>query len=109
MPKPGSWLPRNTRTATLIQPKKSADPSRRAGSLGLAECDFLEVANGEHPKIVQERLGHSSIALTLDTYSHVVPAMQEQAATRLDNMLEARDNTRSEKQAAGAFAGAGIQ
>jgi hypothetical protein len=34
--------------------------------------------------------------------------MQEQAATRLDNMLEARDNTRSEKQAVGAFANAGM-
>jgi integrase len=33
-----------------------------------------------HPKIVQERLGHSSIAITLDTYSHVTPALQREAA-----------------------------
>lgn len=33
--------------------------------------------NGAHPKIVQERLGHSSITVTLDTYSHVLPNMQE--------------------------------
>lgn len=33
--------------------------------------------NGVHPKIVQERLGHSSITVTLDTYSHVLPNMQE--------------------------------
>jgi len=32
---------------------------------------------GIHPKIVQERLGHSSINVTLDTYSHVLPNMQE--------------------------------
>ncbi len=37
---------------------------------------------GVHPKVVQERLGHSSIAITLDTYSHAIPAMQEDAATR---------------------------
>lgn len=33
-------------------------------------------------KVVQERLGHSTIAITLDTYSHAIPAMQEDAATR---------------------------
>jgi len=37
---------------------------------------------GVHPKVVQERLGHSSIAITLDTYSHAIPAMQEDAASR---------------------------
>jgi integrase len=33
-----------------------------------------------HPKIVSQRLGHASIGITLDTYSHVLPAMQEAAA-----------------------------
>lgn len=47
----------------------------------------LLLAAGEHPKVVQERLGHSSIALTLDTYTHVIPAMQERAAQRLDALL----------------------
>ena len=37
---------------------------------------------GVHPKVVQERLGHSSIAITLDTYSHATPATQEDAASR---------------------------
>lgn len=40
----------------------------------------LLLQTGTHPKIVQERLGHSSISITLDTYSHVVPGLQEQAA-----------------------------
>ena len=40
-----------------------------------------------HPKIVQERLGHSSIQVTLDTYSHVAPGLQEVAAAKLDGML----------------------
>ena len=40
-----------------------------------------------HPKVVQEVLGHSSIAVTLDTYSHVVPALQTDAARRVDDLL----------------------
>jgi integrase len=47
----------------------------------------LLLAAGEHPKVVQERLGHATITLTLDTYSHVVPGMQERAAERLDALL----------------------
>jgi integrase len=39
---------------------------------------------GIHPKVVQERLGHSNIGITLDTYSHVIGTMQEDAAIRLD-------------------------
>ena len=39
---------------------------------------------GIHPKVAQERLGHSSITVTLDLYSHVTDTMQEDAATRLD-------------------------
>ena len=40
-----------------------------------------------HPKIVQERLGHSTIAVTLDTYSHVTPGLQRAAADKLDTFL----------------------
>ena len=43
----------------------------------------LMLQAGVHPKIVQERLGHSSIAMTLDRYSHLVPSMQEEAADQL--------------------------
>ncbi|WP_232629102.1 tyrosine-type recombinase/integrase [Methylobacterium sp. Leaf118] len=47
------------------------------------------LANGIHPKIAQERLGRSSIAITLDLYSHVLPGMQEDAATKVDAALRA--------------------
>jgi integrase len=40
-----------------------------------------------YPKMVQERLGHASIMMTLDTYSHVAPGLQEAAAIRFDDML----------------------
>jgi integrase len=42
------------------------------------------LVEGVHAKVVQERLGHSKIGITLDTYSHVVTSMQEDAAARLD-------------------------
>jgi len=42
---------------------------------------------GVHPKVVSERLGHASVAITLDVYSHVLPNMQQEAAERLDAML----------------------
>jgi integrase len=47
----------------------------------------LLLAAGEHPKVVQERLGHSSIQLTLDTYTHVVEGLQERASERLEQLL----------------------
>jgi len=39
---------------------------------------------GIHPKVVQERLVHSSIQMTIDTYSHVAPGIQEAAAKSFD-------------------------
>ena len=47
----------------------------------------LMLQQGIHPKVVQERLGHSNISLTLDTYSHVLPSMQEEAADKIDELL----------------------
>ena len=47
----------------------------------------LLLQQGVHPKIVQERLGHSTISMTLDTYSHVLPGMQERAAADLEKRL----------------------
>ena len=44
-----------------------------------------------HPKIVQERLGHSDISLTLNTYSHVLPSMQEGAADKMDELVTLTD------------------
>ncbi len=47
----------------------------------------LLLAAGIHPKIVSERLGHSSIAVTLDLYSHVIPGLQAEAADRLGALV----------------------
>jgi len=42
----------------------------------------------EHPKVVQERLGHSTIAMTLDTYSHVLPGLQQRATEKINDALK---------------------
>ena len=42
---------------------------------------------GVHPQIVQERLGHGSIQITLDTYSHVAPGLPQAAANKFDDIL----------------------
>lgn len=49
-------------------------------------CATLLLAGGENAKVVQERLGHASITLTMDTYSHVLPDMQQAAAEKLDQL-----------------------
>ena len=47
---------------------------------------------GIHPKVVSERLGHSSIAITLDTYSHVIPTLQETAAEVVAALISPLDD-----------------
>jgi len=70
--------------------------TRIARSIGLYGVRFHDLRHthatlmlwqGIHPKIVSERLGHSSIAITLDTYSHVMPGLQEAAAQRFEEGL----------------------
>jgi len=45
-------------------------------------CATLLLAANENPKVVSERLGHASITLTKDTYSHVIPDMQQGASDK---------------------------
>jgi integrase len=47
----------------------------------------LLLKDNVHPKIVQEKLGHSTITLTLDTYSHVIPGVQDEAAKSMDKLF----------------------
>jgi integrase len=49
----------------------------------------LALRNGIHPKVVQEMLGHSTIAITLDIYSHLMPTMQDEAADKMGEFLRA--------------------
>jgi integrase len=56
-------------------------------------CATLLLIAEENPKVVSERLGHSTIVLTLDTYSHVLPTMQQGATARLEKMLYSKAST----------------
>jgi integrase len=65
---------------------------RRAARLGLPPVRFHDLRHGwatmaleagEHPKVVAEQLGHASVRVTLDTYSHVAPGLQREAVTRV--------------------------
>lgn len=50
-------------------------------------CATLMLASGTNPKVVSEQLGHARVAFTLDTYAHVLPTMQHDAAQRLEEAL----------------------
>ena len=67
----------------------------------------LMLSKGVHPKIVSERLGHASIGITLDTYSHVLPSMQEEAAQAVDEIFGAAAGTRLEDEPLQSTPGAG--
>jgi integrase len=69
---------------------------KRLGAAGLPRMTFhalrhttasLLLAQGAHPRVVMELLGHSQISLTMNTYSHVIPALQRDAADRMDVLL----------------------
>ncbi|MGG3466769.1 site-specific integrase [Neobacillus pocheonensis] len=48
----------------------------------------LLLQQGVHPKVVSERLGHSTIGITMDTYTHVLPNMQKEAAHLLEQLIK---------------------
>ena len=47
----------------------------------------LALQAGVRPKVVSERLGHATVSITLDTYSHAIPAVQEEAATLIAQLV----------------------
>jgi len=52
----------------------------------------LALATGVSPKVVSEQLGHASTAFTLDTYAHVLPHMQDEAATKVEALLFGKES-----------------
>ncbi len=84
----GPLQPRNLKRRHLRPILKSAKLPQDFRLYDLRHsCATLLLAAGEHPKIVSERLGHATVILTLDTYSHVLPTMQEAASQKLEQML----------------------
>jgi integrase len=87
------WAPRNLSSAFIKFIKASGLRRVRLHDLRHSHATHLLMAN-VHPKIVQERLGHANIATTMDLYTHVMPGMQYEAASRVDAALRAAINKR---------------
>ncbi|HLZ21520.1 MAG TPA: hypothetical protein VKQ30_05305, partial [Ktedonobacterales bacterium] len=73
-----------------------------------AKCDSntgarLLLEKEVHPKIVQELLGHSTITLTLNTYSHVIPAMHAAVADHMDALFTNADSVENEPAQGGTL------
>jgi len=66
--------------------KRAGLPGMRFHDLRHA-CASLLLVQGVHPRVVMETLGHSQISLTMNTYSHVLPALQREAADRMEAVL----------------------
>lgn len=66
--------------------KRAGLPSIRFHDLRHTAATLLFV-QGIHPKVVSEMLGHASVSITLDLYSHVLPNMQREAVGRMDELL----------------------
>jgi integrase len=83
--------PHNSRNLTLRHFQKILESAKLPLKYRLYDlrhsCATLLLSVGENPKIVSERLGHASVVLTLDTYSHVLPTMQEAASQKLEKVL----------------------
>jgi integrase len=87
-----------TESGTLINPSNLRNHSfkpllERAGLPGICfhdlrhTCATLLLSQGIHPKLVKELLGHATIALTLDTYSHFLPSMGDQTVRAMEAAL----------------------
>lgn len=79
-------LPRNLVRSWYKLLKKSGLPKIRFHDLRHTHATLM-LKQGVHPKIVSERLGHSNVRITLDTYSHLLPGLQEAAADKFDEFL----------------------
>jgi integrase len=79
--------PRNLLRHFKITLERAGLPNVRFHDLRHTAASLM-LMQGTHPKVVQERLGHSQISVTLDTYSHVLPSLQAEAAEKIDELVE---------------------
>jgi integrase len=94
----GPWAPSNFARAFRTVLARTAGEDARGHDMPALKLRFHDLRHthasqlmraGVHPKIVQERLGHASIGITMDLYSHVAAGMQEEAADRWNEAMTA--------------------
>jgi len=89
-------IPRNFDRVWMRLLKESGLPEIRFHDLRHTHATIL-LKQGIHPKVVSERLGHANIRITLDTYSHVLPGLQEAAAAKFEELFfHEKDTSESE-------------
>lgn len=86
--RPDGWFmhPKTFQDAWYRARNRSELPKMRFHDLRHLHASLL-LQQGVHPKIVSERLGHSTIGITMDIYSHVAPGLQAQVANEFDTLL----------------------
>jgi integrase len=80
------WVPSSFTAGFIAFAKRAGFGALRFHDLRHTHATQLLI-HGVHPKVVSERLGHSTIGMTLDVYSHVIPSMQQGAAETIDAAL----------------------
>lgn len=85
-PKGGLWWPDSFSAMFRRQLELHGLPHMRFHDLRHSHASEL-LRHGVHPKVVSERLGHATVSFTLDTYSHLLPSLQEEAASKLDEAM----------------------
>jgi len=80
--------------------KRAALPNMRFHDLRHS-CATLLLVQGVAPRVVMEILGHSQISLTMDTYTAVIPALQREAAAKLDALIRPKPTSRRERRGMG--------
>src|SRR5207342_2547107 len=88
---------RHTSCKKVFHTKKAELPDIRFHDLRHSAATLL-LSVGVHPKVVQEILGHSQISIAMDVYSHVLPGMQQDAMSRLNDALKAGIVSGTEKE-----------
>jgi integrase len=82
----GGCTHRNS-TGTRLRGTSTGTPATRRACQRAARHALPLLRAGVHPKIVSEQLGHATVSITLEVYSHAVPTLQREAAGRLASLV----------------------
>jgi integrase len=76
----------------MLGGKKTVPLSNKALVSNEVKSATILLTLGVHPKVVQELLGHGTIAITMDTYSHLLPSMQKDVADKMNDIFRLNED-----------------